>query len=91
MQLGPLSRIGILDAKRSDLGGVIAFFSPKSQVDDRKVLHDGLRCVRLFRTHGRALTFSLIDAKEKGLPARSSEIESLGGPYTGESTGSSRQ
>lgn len=68
MQLEPLSRIGILDASRSDMGGVVAFFRPRSQGDDPKVLHNGLRCLRLFRTHGRAITLSLIEARDKGLP-----------------------
>src|SRR5208283_5118637 len=36
--------------------------------DDPKVLHNGLRCLRLFCTHGRAITLSLIEARDKGLP-----------------------
>ena len=57
MQLEPLSRIGILDANRSDMGGVVAFFRPKSQDDDRKVLHEGFAaCVSFARMAVRSLS-----------------------------------
>jgi hypothetical protein len=86
MDLQSLSKHGLLNTPHADSGGVVAFFRQGQPGEDQGVLREGLRCLRVLRTHGRALVTVLQEALDTGQPegavtfksaACASEIEEI--------------